>query len=322
MGNVILTTVGRDEIANYLGDKVDGQFYKFRLGEGGFVKSALITCIIEAAAMGGENTYDYIITGGDFVITGVNPGTKKFTIAGDKTEYFSVGAQIKVTESTGNDGLYTVVSFSVVGVDTEIEVSEAIPDPTVDGSLYIDRLPILKMGVDAWQHTLKVIEYNGVIVVQTLEDNDGEGNLTQAGGGTGTVNYKTGALHAEFTNNVTVGNAVKVEYKYANVPKQPVASKTELESQEVAAADDLFTFEKEFAVTDLIFRGVGLATMRCKCYLSDPEGIDDGDSYGGTPYYFEGGIFDKADVLIAYFTFDKERKKGSTTISHTVDFIL
>lgn len=319
-GNVILTTVGRDEIANYLGDKVEGQFYKFRLGEGGFVKSALITCVIEAAAMGGENTYDYVITGGDFVITGVNQGTKTFTIAGDKTEYFSVGAQIKVTESTGNDGLYTVVSAVLNVGNTDIVVSEAIPDPTVDGSLYIDRLPILKGPVaDNWHHPLKIVEYNGAIVVQTLEDTTGTGILTQAGGGTGTVNYKNGALHAEFTNNVGAGHSVKVEYKYANVPKQPVASKTQLESQ---TEPGIFTFKKEFAVTDLIFRGVGLATMRCKCYLSDPEGIDDGDSWGGTPYYFEGGIFDKADVLIAYFTFDKERKKGSTTITHTVDFIL
>jgi len=317
-GSIILTTVGRDEIAKYLVGSVNGKVHKFRLGEGGFVKSALIEATIVASASGAEDHYAYTITGGDFDITDVNTGTKTFKVAGDKTEFFVAGAQIKVAESTGNDGKYTVASSSFAAGETSIVVNEAVADATVDGKIYVDQLPILKgPAADAYHHPMQVIEYDGVTPVQTLEDTTGTGELT--GDGTGTINYKYGTLDVTFTAPVGAGHSVKAEWKSANVPLSPSDSKTQLDSQGVS---DLFTFEKDFVATDFTFRGVGLGTERVTCFMSSSDGIDDGDLYGGTPYYFEGGIFDEDDVMLCYFTFDKERKRGSTTITHTVDFIV
>lgn len=68
-------------------------------------------------------------------IDGVNQGTKIFTLLGDVTAHIKVDDIIKVGGSTGNDGLYTVVSGDLVSGNTDIEVSEVISDGTVDGSI-------------------------------------------------------------------------------------------------------------------------------------------------------------------------------------------
>lgn len=73
------------------------------------------------------------------VITAVNTGTKTFTVAGNKEAYYRAGEQFVVSGSTGNDqnGVpYTVVSATYDLTNTNIVVSEAIPDTTADGSLY------------------------------------------------------------------------------------------------------------------------------------------------------------------------------------------
>ncbi len=75
-----------------------------------------------------------IINGG-YAITAVVQGTKTFTIAGNHVVDFPAGEQFAIDGSTGNDGTFTVVSATLVGSDTEIVVSEVIPDATVDGAI-------------------------------------------------------------------------------------------------------------------------------------------------------------------------------------------
>ena len=69
------------------------------------------------------------------VITAVNTGTKTFTVVGDISAHLANGRVISIVSSTGNDGVYTIASFSVPTTDTEIVVNETIPDATVDGNL-------------------------------------------------------------------------------------------------------------------------------------------------------------------------------------------
>lgn len=69
------------------------------------------------------------------VISAVNTGTKTFTITGDISTHLANGRVISIVGSTGNDGIYTIASFSVPTTDTEIIVNETIPDGTVDGNL-------------------------------------------------------------------------------------------------------------------------------------------------------------------------------------------
>lgn len=63
---------------------------------------------------------------------------KEFTVAGDQTATILAGQKIRVTGSTGNDGLYTVVSATLAGPDTEIVVEEVVADATADGDISLD----------------------------------------------------------------------------------------------------------------------------------------------------------------------------------------
>lgn len=315
-GELIFTILGRDAIAEHLLDHIT----KFRFGEGGFVKSGLVTETIDAATTGTVKSYSFTVTGGDFDIIGVAIATDTISVTGDQTEFFEVGAVVKIIGSTANDGTYTVASATFGATDTDIVLNEDITDATTDGKIYVDKLPICKgPSIDQFHHPVAVIEYNGVTPVQKFEDTTGTGTLTQTLGGTlgtGELNYKNGVSTFEFENYPGSGHTVVIEFKYANEPKAPTAGETELYSQ---GDSSLYTYERDFISSELTLRGAGYATLRCVMALTASQGIDDGDAYGGTPFYFEGGLFDEDDVLLVYFTFDKERKTGGTTMSHTVD---
>jgi hypothetical protein len=70
----------------------------------------------------------------EYAITAVdNVGpVYSFTVAGDQTQNFNPGYKFTVTRSTGNNGVYTVVS-SVYGVATVITVEEVVVSAVVDG---------------------------------------------------------------------------------------------------------------------------------------------------------------------------------------------
>lgn len=329
-GTTVLTTLGRDAVANALLQRIS----YFKLGEGGFILSQEVSEVVETAATGLKRDYTHTITGGDFDIIGVDTGTQTFEIAGENAEFFPDGVLVAVEDSTGNDGLYTVAAggASEAGGNTFITMVEAVPSATADGLLYVSRLPIAIGPTDDATHYPLVVEEltPGLVVVQTMTDTTGTGDLT--GDGTGTVNYKTGALDVSFTNLVGAGNSIKVRFKYHDRRKDASVgnSYTDIEAEQSAVAPDggkeLFTYTKAFGAdvdTEVILRGTGYATVRCKMKLQAVEGIDDGrgTTYGGIPYYFEGGVFDEDDVLLAYFTFDKQRKVAPLEIFHTLDFI-
>lgn len=66
----------------------------------------------------------------------IGVGFSDVLIAGDFS-FVPVGAQLTITGSTGNDGTYTVNFVFFSGINTEVYFEEALPDPTVDGSLLI-----------------------------------------------------------------------------------------------------------------------------------------------------------------------------------------
>jgi hypothetical protein len=329
-GSAVKTTVGLDAIAQAILERIS----YFKLGEGGFVLSPEVTEVIEAAASGSQSTYTHTVSGGDFPIIGVDTGAKEFEISGEHAEFFPDGALVKIENSTGNNGNYTVSPGGATesGGNTFITMNETVPDSTPDGLLYVSRLPIAIGPTDDSTHYPMVVEEvtPGLSVVQTMTDTTGSGGLT--GNGTGTVNYKNGELSVTFTTPVTAGNIVRVRFKYHDLRKDASVGTgyTDLESANSPVAADgnpeLFTFTKSFgadAYTTITFRGTGYATVRCTMTLQAVEGIDDGRglTYGGTPYYFEGGIFDSDDVMLGYFTFDKQRKVAPLEIVHTFDLI-
>lgn len=72
-------------------------------------------------------------------ITGVDQGTKTFTIAESVAHLFIDGKTFAVSGSTGNDGTYTI-NGDATGT-TSIIVDEAIADATVDGAITVEREP-------------------------------------------------------------------------------------------------------------------------------------------------------------------------------------
>ncbi len=77
-----------------------------------------------------------------YAVTAVDQVAKKFTIGGNHASV--IAAPLRINGSTGNDGLYTLVSATDVGGNTEIVVSEAIDDATADGNVFADSTPVLR----------------------------------------------------------------------------------------------------------------------------------------------------------------------------------
>ena len=98
----------------------------------------------------------------DNAITAVNQATPSFTIAGDYTSVISAGQTITVVRSTGNNGTYVVLTAVLVGTDTVITTTVAMPSGTADGAIqystqttytktltvtYADEVPVVEIGV-------------------------------------------------------------------------------------------------------------------------------------------------------------------------------
>jgi hypothetical protein len=77
----------------------------------------------------------FVLTGkASTTIAAVNVGTKTFTLTGNITAHIGQGSIISITGSTGNNGLYTVVSVTLNVGDTDVVVEETILSAIADGS--------------------------------------------------------------------------------------------------------------------------------------------------------------------------------------------
>lgn len=98
--------------------------------------------------LGGNDDATFELHSGDityplFNITAADTGTNTFTVAGDQTAYFEDNAAMQVSGSTGNNGTYLILSFSLVSGNTEIVISTTppggflnhIPSATADGQI-------------------------------------------------------------------------------------------------------------------------------------------------------------------------------------------
>lgn len=72
-----------------------------------------------------------------YTIDAVSTGSKTFTISddGDLTSNFPDNRKIRINNSTGNDGTYTIVSISYSAPDFVITVSETISSAVADGTI-------------------------------------------------------------------------------------------------------------------------------------------------------------------------------------------
>ena len=140
---------------------------------------------------------DYINTSGDdcdvwfkdaldgkSAITAVDQGTKTFTITGDHTGDIAAEDSVTVRDSTGNNGLYTVVSATLDGSDTDVVVSEAIPDTTADGDLGWNEVYLLAylVSIHSGEPLPNPLDSDGV-PIYTMKDRqeDGAARIVQVG---------------------------------------------------------------------------------------------------------------------------------------------
>lgn len=92
----------------------------------------------------------------NFMVTGIFPDIHTFMIAEDLTGRLEAGDAITISNSTSNDGIYTVISIDYTGSGTDIVVEEVIPsDAVIDGDLsYNKSYPIVGIqtgtGTDAF----------------------------------------------------------------------------------------------------------------------------------------------------------------------------
>lgn len=115
------------------------------------------TCTTTATSTGTASLAKFFETGGATLaytcsvgqkvnITGINQGAKTITVAEDKSAV-AWNQKITISGSTGNDGVYTVVSVSGSG-PTVITVHESLPNATVDGALLTEDLAIDNVAIN------------------------------------------------------------------------------------------------------------------------------------------------------------------------------
>lgn len=108
------------------------------------------------------------VTGAVAAVTTGGAGAASFAMADDQTSFLNVGNKIRVEDSTGNDGKYTIrAGSSYSGGNTTINVDEAVSDSTVDGDLTI----LIYGALCETEKTAEVVDRVGL--GGTLEKNTG-----------------------------------------------------------------------------------------------------------------------------------------------------
>lgn len=87
------------------------------------------------------------------------------TVSGDQSDYLRGKTELNIDSSTGNDGDYSISSYQVTGGNTEITVSIALPDTTVDGNVRIKRDGFLEFDTD---ENIITENYDDVIIKMTV----------------------------------------------------------------------------------------------------------------------------------------------------------
>lgn len=97
-------------------------------------------------------------------------------------------------------------------------------------------------------------------------------------------------------------------------PKTPDPTLTDVESE---SDPSLYTFQKDFVASNLTYElDSGIPYAVVQVFLDYSEANDDG--FGNNPEFFEIGLFDDNDVMLAYATIPGETKNASKTLNHTI----
>lgn len=158
-------------------------------------------------------------------------------------------------------------------------------------------------------------------VISALLTNSGRQALAQSfGGPSGSFSWSYGSVFK-------IGTAMKTEVSGQDQPLPPSAAFTDIQS----VTSGVFWFRRTFSSANILF--ISPATIQFQCFLdltdangdvADTGGSVDGpkntSSLGGNPpVFFELGIFDLQNVMVAYGTFPGETKLSTKTLNHLVN---
>ncbi len=190
-------------------------------------------------------------------ITAVDTVADTFTVAGDQTANYTAGTKIQVKGSTGNDGVYTVVS-STYGTDTVITVEEDITDATADGTISYDTFEyIYKDGVGGWTRV------EGQTDVDNANYDDGSGTLAAVSNNKFSASYLYALINTPGTYKMVYGTAEYNTLAEAQAAGKPTNLPSDLDQystavlvakiitqQGVTAFSDVQTPHQDFLVSE------------------------------------------------------------------------
>lgn len=320
---VVETDLGRDEFIKQAVGLIDDGYVKyFKLGEGGWSPSALIS---EQVGTGtGSPAVSCTFTKFPIVRGSIEieAPTEGLTVIDDGEGGFTGDGSGIINYKTG---VCSITFDSIIGgghaINAEYRYRGGISQQKTE--MIYDTTSATKY-VSGYTKCIPLVP--GTVMVSDelgqVEVDDGAGNI----GTSGTVDYETGQIIGiVFTNDVPDKTPIIVNYKYYYPAKKPEKGLTDLESE---SDDHLYTFQKDLVPeTDIVFYESVSPTsdpttkksIRITIELDTDEGNDDGA--GDAPYYFEGGLFSENDVMLAYFTFPGKKKTSSDTISIELDLL-
>lgn len=161
-------------------------------------------------------------------------------------------------------------------------------------------------------------------IIQALITNDGREALAKSFGGV------SGGFQWSYGEYFKIGTAGYIDVGPNLEPQTPDPSLSDIQS----TVSGTFYYRKTFEASDILF--ISPATIQFRAFLDLEEANgDDGiepdtganidgpknspDLGGDTPTFFEIGIFDAQDQMIAYGTFPAETKLDSKTLNHLVN---
>lgn len=162
------------------------------------------------------------------------------------------------------------------------------------------------------------------LVISALLTNDGREALAKSFGG------PTGGFSHSYGKYFKIGSAGFNDISGVDEPLPPSAAYSDIQS----VVSGAFYYKKTFVPADILF--ISSATMQFKCFLDLTDGNgnplsepDTGASVdgpknsayvsGSAPTFYELGIFDGQDKMIAYGTFPGETKLTTKTLNHLVN---
>lgn len=111
-----------------------------------------------------------------------------------------------------------------------------------------------------------------------------------------------------------IGMGGFVQTVNGRIPKNPDPARTNLEA---TGAPGSLIFQKSFGAADVGFGPPSFANLTL--FIGLNEANDDG--LGNPPKFYELGVFDDLNNMMAYGTFPEETKTNSKTLNHVVTIV-